>query len=104
MRNLEDICMQVVAMNPVAIDKEDVPEDIKEKELEIAREQARNEGKPENIIEKIAMGRLNKFYQEATLMNQQFIKDHKKTVRDYIKENDKDLKVVKFYRFSLTEQ
>ena len=99
-----DICMQVVAMNPVAVDKDEVPEEVKEKELEIAKEQARNEGKPENIVEKIAMGRLNKFYQEATLLNQQFIKDHKKTVRDYIKENDKDLKVVKFYRFSLTDQ
>ncbi len=99
----KDICMQVVAMNPVALDKDDVPEDIKEKELEIAREQARNEGKPDNIIEKIAMGRLNKFYQEATLLNQQFIKDHKKSVKDYIKENDKDLQVIKFYRFSLAD-
>jgi elongation factor Ts len=99
----KDICMQVVAMNPVALDKDDVPEDIKEKELEIAREQAKNEGKPDNIIEKIAMGRLNKFYQEATLLNQQFIKDHKKSVKDYIKENDKDLTVIKFYRFSLAD-
>ncbi len=99
----KDICMQVVAMNPVALDKNDVPEDIKEKELEIAREQARNEGKPDNIIEKIAMGRLNKFYQEATLLNQQFIKDHKKSVKDYIQENDKDLQVIKFYRFSLAD-
>jgi len=99
----KDICMQVVAMNPVALDKDDVPEEIKQKELEIAKEQAQNEGKPENIIEKIAMGRLNKFFQESTLLNQQFIKDHKKTVRDYIKENDKDLKVIKFYRFSLND-
>ena len=99
----KDICMQVVAMNPVALDKDDVPEEIKQKELEIAKEQAQNEGKPENIIEKIAMGRLNKFFQESTLLNQQFIKDHKKTVRDHIKENDKDLKVIKFYRFSLND-
>ncbi len=99
----QNICMQVVAMNPVGIDKDDVPEDIKQKELEIAKEQAIREGKPENLVEKIAMGRLNKFFQEATLLNQQFIRDHKKVVKDYIKENDKDLKVIKFYRFSLTD-
>jgi len=97
-----NVAMQVAAMAPIAVDKDDVPADIVEKEIEIAKEQARNENKPENLLEKIAMGRLNKFYQETTLMNQAFISDNKKKIKDYIKENDADLKVLKFVRFSLS--
>ena len=98
----KDIAMQVAAMNPVAIDIENVSDAIKAKELEIGREQARQEGKPENMLDKIAEGKLNKFYKESTLLNQEFIKDSKKTVGQYLKEIDKDLKVTAFLRYSLT--
>lgn len=99
----KDVAMQVAAMNPVAIDKDDIPAKIIDKELEIGKEQARTEGKPDNIIEKIALGKLNKFYKESTLLNQQFIKDNKKTIRQYLQENDKELTVTTFKRFSLKD-
>ncbi len=99
----KDICMQVAAMNPVAVDKEFVSKERIEKELEIGREQARMEGKPENMIEKIAEGKLNKFFKESTLLNQEFIKDNKKTVRQYIQGVDKDLVVTGFCRFALKD-
>jgi elongation factor Ts len=96
-----EIAMQAAAMSPVAIDKDDVPASVIEKELEIGRELARNEGKPENMIEKIAQGKLNKFYQENTLLNQQFIRDHSKTVRQYLTEKDKDAGVSAMKRLML---
>jgi elongation factor Ts len=100
-----DIAMQVAAMNPVAVDKESVPAEVIKKELEIALDQTKNDpknaGKPSNLLEKIAAGKLEKFFKEMTLVNQDFIKDSKKKVSDYLKEADKDLKVVKFIRFSL---
>lgn len=98
-----EVAMQVAAMNPVAIDKEDVDPKIIERELEIGREQARAEGKPENIVDKIAEGKLNRFYKESTLLNQEFVRDPKKTVGQYIAEHDKDIQVVKFYRLMLGE-
>lgn len=98
-----DVAMQVAAMNPIAVDKKDIPQDVIEKEMEIAKEQARNENRPENLLEKIAMGKLNKFYQESTLLNQQFIREHKITVKDYIKQSDADLQVIKFVRYSLAD-
>jgi elongation factor Ts len=97
----KDIAMQIAAMDPIAIDKENIPEEIIKKEIEIGKEQARQEGKPENILEKIALGKLNKFYKESTLLNQDFIKDSKKTVAQYLQEIDKELSVVAFKRFSL---
>jgi elongation factor Ts len=96
-----DMAMQVAAMNPVAIDKGDVTKEMIDKEIEIGMELARQEGKPENMLEKIAQGRLQKFFKESTLLNQEFIKDSKKTVGNYLKESDKNLTVVKFYRFGL---
>jgi elongation factor Ts len=96
-----DIAMQIAAMNPIAIDKENVTDGIIEKELEIGRELARQEGKPEAMLDKIAQGRLGKFFKENTLLNQDFIKDSKKTVGQYLKGSDKDLTVTKFYRFAL---
>jgi len=100
-----DIAMQVAAMSPVAVYKEDVTAEVAAKELEIATDQARidpkNAGKPDHMIEKIAQGKLEKFFKEMILVNQDFIKDAKKTVTDYLKEADKDLKVTKFIRFSL---
>ncbi len=96
-----DVAMQIAAMNPISLDKESVSQNIIEKELEIGKELARKEGKPEAILDKIAQGRLGKFFKENTLLNQDFIKDSKKTVGGYLKETDKDLTVTKFFRFAL---
>ncbi len=98
----KDVAMQVAAMNAVSVDKDDVPETVRQKEFEIGREQARLEGKPENMLDKIAEGKLQKFYKESTLMNQDFIKDSKMTVRAYLQGADKELKVTGFKRVSLT--
>ncbi len=97
----KDVTMQVAAMNPVSVDRDDVPEKILEQERDIAREQARREGKPENMLEKIAEGKLNKFFKESTLMNQEFVKDNKLTIRQYLAGFDKDLKATGFVRFTL---
>ncbi|HYW94876.1 MAG TPA: translation elongation factor Ts [Bacteroidales bacterium] len=99
----KDVAMQVAAMAPVAVDKENVPADIIEKEKEIGREQARNEGKPENILDKIAEGKVNKFFKDSTLLNQDFTKDSKKSVRQYLKEADPELKVTGFIRYTLAQ-
>lgn len=96
-----DIAMQVAAMAPVAIDKDDVDASLLEREVEIAKEQIRAEGKPENMIEKIAAGKINKFYSEYTLLNQQFIKDEKKTVRQYLESVDKTAKITAMKRVKL---
>jgi len=101
-----DIAMQVAAMSPVAVDKESVPANVVAKEMEIATDQAKNDpknaGKPDHMIEKIAQGKLEKFFKDMTLINQEFIKDSKIKVADYLREADKDLKVTKFIRFSLS--
>ncbi len=97
----KDLAMQIAAMNPVAVDRDDVEKPIIDKELEIAKEQVRAEGKPENMIDKIAEGKLNKFYKESTLLNQAFVKDNSKTVRKAVEEADKDLKVLAFKRIAL---
>lgn len=97
----KDVAMQVAAMAPVAVDKEDVAPEIVEKEKEIGREQARLEGKPEAILDKIAEGKLNKFFKEMTLLNQAFTKDNKKSVKQYLKESDAELSVNGFIRFAL---
>lgn len=98
-----EIAMQIAAMNPAGIDKDDVPQEVIDRELEIGRDQARQEGKPENIIEKIAEGKLNKFLKENTLLNQEFIREAKTPVKDYLQKIDKDLKVVDFRRYMLGE-
>jgi len=98
----KDVVMQIAAMSPVAINKDDVDPKIIEKEIEIGKDQARQEGKPEQLLEKIAMGKLNKFFKESTLINQDFIKDSKKTVGQMLQEADKDLTVVDFKRVSLS--
>lgn len=101
----KDVAMQIAAMNPVAVDKASVPEAIVAKEREIAKEQTaldkKNEGKPANIIEKIAEGKLEKFFKENTLMSQEFVKDSKHTVGEYLMSVDKDLKVTTFVRYTL---
>lgn len=104
----KDMAMQVAAMNPISIRREDVPKEIVDKEIEIYKELAKKEGKPEQMLEKIAMGRLNKFYQENVLLEQAFIKDNSKTVGDLLKEfNSKyssDARIVKFDRFHLGDE
>ncbi|HNQ59142.1 MAG TPA: translation elongation factor Ts [Bacteroidales bacterium] len=98
-----EVAMQIAAMNPIAIDKDDVDPKIIEHEMEIGREQARTEGKAENMLDKIAEGKINRFFKESTLLNQDFVSDQKKTVGQYISEFDKELKVTKFYRLILGE-
>jgi elongation factor Ts len=97
----KEIAMQIAAMNPVAIDKENVDAATIAREIEIGKEQARQEGKPEDMLEKIALGKLNKFYKESTLLNQEFVRDNKKTVGQYLTEIDKDLTVTAFKRLML---
>ena len=97
----KQLAMQVAAMSPIAVDKGDVSQEVIDKEIEIGKEQARQEGKPEAILEKIAMGKLNKYFKENTLMNQDFVRDTKKTVAQYLKETDPELKVVGFKRLML---
>ncbi len=97
-----DVAMQIAAMNPVALNKDSVSQDVIEKELEIARDVIRQEGKPEELVDKIATGKLNKFFKENTLVDQAFIKDNKKSVQQYLNDVEKGLEVVKFSRFSLS--
>lgn len=97
----KDVAMQVAAMAPVAVDKDDVSAEMIQREIEIGKEQARQEGKPEEMLEKIAMGKLNKFYKENTLMNQSFIKDESKTIAQVLNEAEKGLKVTSFKRVRL---
>ncbi len=97
----KDIAMQIAAMNPVALDKEDVDTETLNREIEIGKEQARQEGKPEEMLEKIAMGKLNKFYKESTLLNQSFIKNDELTVAQYLGQADKALRITAFKRIGL---
>lgn len=96
-----DVAMQVAAMKPVALDKDDVPTDIIEKEIEIGKEIARNEGKPEDMLEKIALGKLNKFFKDNTLLNQIFVKDGKMSVAEFLKTKDSGLTATGFKHVKL---
>ncbi|MBK8499870.1 MAG: elongation factor Ts [Flavobacteriales bacterium] len=98
----KDVAMQVAAMGPIALSKETTPQNVIDKEIEIGKELAIQEGKPVDMAEKIAMGRLNKFFKESTLLAQEFIKDNKLNVEQYVKSADKDLAVTGFKRHSLT--
>ena len=98
----KNIAMQIAAMNPIALDEKQVSKEIVDKEIEIGKDLARQEGKPENMLEKIATGRLKKFFKENTLVNQLYIKDSKMTVGQYLKEIDTNLNIVSFERVSLT--
>lgn len=97
----KDVAMQVAAMNPIAVTPEGIPAEVKEKELEIARDKAREAGKPENLLDRIAEGALQKFYKESTLLQQEYVKDPKKTIEQLLKESDKELSVTTFKRVSL---
>ncbi|MBL0046845.1 MAG: elongation factor Ts [Bacteroidetes bacterium] len=98
----KDVAMQIAAMAPVAVDKGDVDPSLLEREIEIAKEQLRNEGKPEDKIEMISKGKIEKFYKESTLLNQEFVKDNKKTVAQYLNDAEKGLTVTAFKRVSLS--
>ena len=97
----KDVAMQVAAMNPVSVDKDSVPESVIAQEIEIGKEQARRDGKPEEMLEKIAQGKLAKFFKESTLLNQEFVKDNKLTIKEYLQSIDKGLSVTDFKRFTL---
>ena len=97
----KDVAMQIAAMNPVAIDKGDVDSRTIERELEIAKDVIRAEGKPEEMVEKIALGKLNKFYKDSTLLNQEFVKDSSKTVAQFLNDVEKGLTVSAFKRVQL---
>ena len=99
-----EVAMQVAAMNPIAVNRESVPANIIEQELEIGREKARQEGKPEAMLDKIAEGRLNKFYKESTLLEQDFIKDAKVSVQQYLKQVSASLTATAFKRVTLNEE
>ncbi len=96
-----DIAMQIAAMAPVSVDVDSIPQEVIDKELEIAKEKFRLEGKPEAMLDRIAQGALQKWYKEVTLLNQAFIKDGKITVKDYLAQYDKDLKITGFERYAL---
>jgi elongation factor Ts len=97
----KDVAMQVAAMNPVAVNRESVPQQVQDKELEIAKEKFRLEGKPEIMLDKIAQGALQKWFQESTLLEQAFIKDAKISVKEYLSKTDKSLAVTTFERYAL---
>jgi elongation factor Ts len=104
---VKDIAMHIAASSPIAVNKEDVPEDILATEKEIYADQARKSGKPENIIEKMMMGRITKFYQENVLLEQSFVKDPNITVRDLITDMvaklGENIVIARFVRFQLGE-
>lgn len=97
----KDVGMQIAAMNPVAVNKEAVPAEIVEKELEIGREQAKAEGKPENILDKIAQGKLNKYFKDNTLLEQPFVKDGGMNVGKYLDGLNKGMTVKEFKRIAI---
>ena len=97
----KNVAMQVAAMNPVALDKDSVPSDLIDRELEVARDQVRQEGKPEEMIDRIAQGKLGKFFKENTLTGQAYIKDSKQTVEAYVKTIEEGAKVTGYKRVGL---
>ncbi|HLR37582.1 MAG TPA: translation elongation factor Ts [Chitinophagaceae bacterium] len=98
----QDIAMQIAAMNPVAIDPDGVPQEVIDREKEIATAQIKAEGKPADLAEKISKGKVNKYFKEHTLLSQPFVKDNKQSVADFLKETDAEAKVLSFNRISLS--
>ena len=97
----KDIAMQVAAMNPIAVTSDQIPQELKDSEMEIARDKAREAGRPENILDRIAEGALQKFYKDTALLQQDYVKDNKLSIDEFIKQNDKELTVTEFKRVSL---
>ena len=98
-----DVAMQAAAMNPVALNRDSVPADVIEREMEVYRAQVREEGKPENMVEKIAEGKLNKFFKESTLLSQEYTREAKVSVEEHLRKIDKDLTISSFQRAELGE-
>ena len=96
-----DVAMQIVAMKPIAVDKDGVDASIAEREIEVGKEQARAEGKPEAMLEKIALGKLNKFYKDNTLLNQEFVKDNSMTIAQLLDSKSKGMTVSDFKRVAI---
>jgi elongation factor Ts len=97
----KDVAMQIAAMNPMAVDESSIPQETIARERDIAIEQIKAEGKPAEMAEKIAIGKVNKFLKESTLLAQAFVKDNSKSVLEYLKSVDADLKVTEFKRVAL---
>lgn len=97
----KDVAMQAAAMNPVALDRNSVPQEAIDREMDIIRDQIRQEGKPEEMVDKIAQGKLNKFFKDNTLVDQDFIKDGKQSVSSYLNSVEKGLAVTGFKRVGL---
>tara|TARA_Y100001970_G_scaffold89921_1_gene113303 strand:- start:316 stop:1152 length:837 start_codon:yes stop_codon:yes gene_type:complete len=97
----KDVAMQIAAMNPIALTKDGVDQTVIDKEIEIGKEQALKEGKPENIVEKIAQGKLQKFFKDNTLLSQPFVKDNSMTIESYLGTFSSELTVDKFLRVSI---
>ena len=96
-----DVAMQIVAMKPIAVDKDGVDASVAEREIEVGKEQARAEGKPEAMLEKIALGKLNKFYKDNTLLNQEFVKDNSMTIAQLLDSKSKGMTVSDFKRVAI---
>ncbi|MFZ8859377.1 MAG: translation elongation factor Ts [Thermocrinis sp.] len=101
LRLAQDIILQIAAMKPEFVSVEAIPSEVLEREKRILAEQTRQEGKPEHLIDKIVEGKLRKFYQEKVLLEQPFIKDEKKSVKQYISESGLNFEVVRFVRFEV---
>ena len=99
----KNVAMQIAAMNPLSLDKDSIPEEVVRKELEIGKELARKEGKPEQILEKIAEGRLQKFFKEKTLLQQPYVKDNSLSVEKYVRSVALELRIKAFLRVSTTD-
>ena len=99
-----EVAMQIAAMNPIAVDVDSIPADVLEREKKVAAEKAREEGKPENLIDRIVQGRINKFYSEVCLLRQDYVKDSSMTVAAFLDKQNKGLTVVDFKRFSLDQE
>ncbi|KAA6437362.1 translation elongation factor Ts [Rufibacter glacialis] len=97
----KDVAMQIAAMRPIAVDKDGVDAATIQREIEIGKEQARAEGKPEEMLEKIAQGKLNKFYKESTLLNQEFVKDPSVTIAKLLDNTSKGMTVTEFKRVAI---
>ena len=97
----KDISMQIAAMNPIALDEDSVDSDVVEKEIEIAKDQLRSEGKPEEMLDKIAQGKLKRFFKDNTLIHQAFIKDSKQTVSQYLSSFSSETKITSYSRVSI---
>jgi elongation factor Ts len=97
-----DVAMQIVAMKPLALDKDGINATMVEREIEIGKDQARQEGKPEAMLEKIALGKLNKFYKDNTLLNQEFVKDNSVTIAQLLDKTSKGMTISSFKRVAIS--